>query len=563
MQTHADQAFSGKLTGGTRRDFIRGIAAAGASTATAVALERAGVIDLFAETAFGHGRGHNAFSDFSAIAAERGGRVRGADAASAPTCSSRGATSSAARAGARFRYGFNNDFLAYFPLKGSDEGLLFVNHEYPDPFFLHGYKPNGSAKTPAQVQEEQDNVGNSILHIKRSRDGEWKVVSPSAYNRRIYGDRPDLEFTGPLRGATGHRQQRARLARQLLRRRHAVGHRALVRGELRRLRHQRHARRRLRLRLAPVRRPARGRRVRVQHVQEVRLGLRARPVRPGLGRPQAHRARPLPAREHGVPARPGQEVRALHGRRQEQRGRLQVRLRPQLSSSTSVEQPQDPRGRARSTSRAGSPRAGAGSRRPGDVTPITRDRGHRPLGRGARRRARRHGDQLRARFGTAEYDTHFATNRPEDVEVAEDGTVFIALTNNTSAACSTRTARSAACARTATTRSRSTFTWHDYAAGGPTSAGGGGFSSPDNLVFDKAGNVWVVTDISSSRLNRRRQRVHSTTPTTRCSWSRRRGPNEGVAFRFANGPVEAELTGPVLLAGRATRCSSTSSTRAS
>ena len=35
------------------------------------------------------------------------------------------------------RYGFNNDFLAYFPLRGSSEGLLFVNHEYPDPFFLH------------------------------------------------------------------------------------------------------------------------------------------------------------------------------------------------------------------------------------------------------------------------------------------------------------------------------------------------------------------------------------------------------------------------------------------
>ena len=65
------------------------------------------------------------------------------------------------------RYGFNNDFLAYFPLRGSNEGLLFANHEYPDPFFLHGYKPDGGAKTPAQVQEEQDSVGNSILHVKR------------------------------------------------------------------------------------------------------------------------------------------------------------------------------------------------------------------------------------------------------------------------------------------------------------------------------------------------------------------------------------------------------------
>ncbi|HYN49980.1 MAG TPA: alkaline phosphatase PhoX, partial [Thermoleophilaceae bacterium] len=43
----------------------------------------------------------------------------------------------------RLRYGFNNDFLAYFPLRGSREGLLFINHEYPDPFALHGYKPDG------------------------------------------------------------------------------------------------------------------------------------------------------------------------------------------------------------------------------------------------------------------------------------------------------------------------------------------------------------------------------------------------------------------------------------
>jgi secreted PhoX family phosphatase len=74
-----------------------------------------------------------------------------------------------------------------------------VNHEYPSPFFQHGCKADGSAKTPEQIQLEQDAVGNSILHVRRA-GGSWSVVSPSRYNRRIHGDRPTLEFTGPLAG---------------------------------------------------------------------------------------------------------------------------------------------------------------------------------------------------------------------------------------------------------------------------------------------------------------------------------------------------------------------------
>jgi hypothetical protein len=90
-----------------------------------------------------------------------------------------------------------------------------------------------------------------------------------------------------------------------------------------------------------------------------------------------------------------------------------------------------------------------------------------------------------------------------------------------------------------------TFAWEDYAAGGPRPTDDPtrkGFSSPDNLVFDSQENLWVVTDISSSRLNKENEyKYHANNamfmvPT--------KGPNAGVAFRFANGPVEAELTGP-------------------
>ena len=223
---HSDTAqrpLRGKLTS-TRRDFIRGVAAAGASTAGAVAMN-GGAAHLFGDEAYA-GTGPNSFSDFTAIAASSNDAFEVPPGFRADVLISWGDVFRDRRR-RPLRYGFNNDFLAYFPLKGSREGLLFVNHEYPDPFFLHGYKPTGAPKVPAQVQEEQDAVGNSILHIRRRRNGRWRVVSPSAYNRRIYGDRPDLEFTGPLAGAA-RIGERARLDRQLLGRHHPVGHGALV-----------------------------------------------------------------------------------------------------------------------------------------------------------------------------------------------------------------------------------------------------------------------------------------------------------------------------------------------
>ena len=69
------------------------------------------------------------------------------------------------------------------------------------------------------------------------------------------------------------------------------------------------------------------------------------------------------------------------------------------------------------------------------------------------------------------------------------------------------------------------------------------FAAPDNLSFDKAANMWVVTDISSANLNG--GNVNYTAfknnglffiPTS--------GQHAGTAFQFASGPCECELTGP-------------------
>jgi secreted PhoX family phosphatase len=98
-------------------------------------------------------------------------------------------------------FGFNNDFTAYFPIdalrggKNSGEGLLWVNHEYPNPLFVSGYTGNGD-KTEKQILAEKRSVGGSVLHVRRE-GGRWRRVSGSRYTRRLTALYPKMAVTGP------------------------------------------------------------------------------------------------------------------------------------------------------------------------------------------------------------------------------------------------------------------------------------------------------------------------------------------------------------------------------
>jgi uncharacterized protein len=535
----AGNPLRGKLSAATRRDFIRGIAAAGASTAGAVAMKSTG-LDLFAEQAFARHRG-NAFSEFRAIAPSSADTLEVARGFRADVLISWGDIFRGADR-RPLRYGFNNDFLAYFPLRGSREGLLFVNHEYPDPFFLHGYKPNGSAKNAAQVQEEQDSVGNSILHVKRRGNGRWKVVSPSRYNRRIYGDRPDLAFTGPLVGAPGIGDS-------------AHGSVGNCSGGI-----------------TPW--------GTALSCEENFDGYGTAPA-PNVeffygwpqygGRPEDLEYEFTTFKKYGWVCEHDPYDPEYVGRKHTALGRFRhenTAFRHEPGKRFVLYMGDDKANEG--VYKFVSDRSLRSSRHRGDNRKILEEgtlyiASWKPEGRrrfvGGQLVTAPEGTgewieveedelddtatKLRARFAAqSEYDTHFATNRPEDVEVAEDGSVFIALTNNSSVGDSHGAVRRL--------RERGNdpealeFTWQDYAAGGPTGStqpGQEGFSAPDNLVFDKAGNLWVVTDISSLSLNQpgnaytyHKNNAMFMVPTS--------GPNRGVGFRFANGPVECEMTGP-------------------
>jgi uncharacterized protein len=128
------------------------------------------------------------------------------------------------------------------------------------------------------------------------------------------------------------------------------------------------------------------------------------------------------------------------------------------------------------------------------------------------------------------------TDRPEDIEISPfDNTVFICHTNNdTHGNIHGHITR---IFEGGNDLASLEFDFEIFAAGGRQS----GFSAPDNLAFDSNGNLWVVTDISSSSQNKG---VHKAFMNNGLFVIPTSGKDKGVAYQFASGPVDSELTGP-------------------
>jgi hypothetical protein len=115
------------------------------------------------------------------------------------------------------QWGMHNDGVVFFPIDGSsDHGLLVQNNEYTDDGLLF---PDGNASwTPEKTAKSQNAHGVSVIEIRRGRGGkdhdrwdwkdvwnghakvrygEWKVVRPSKYARRITARTP-VKIGGPV-----------------------------------------------------------------------------------------------------------------------------------------------------------------------------------------------------------------------------------------------------------------------------------------------------------------------------------------------------------------------------
>jgi len=79
---------------------------------------------------------------------------------------------------AKERFGSNNDFIAFHSLSATS-AILWVNHEYMMPVLI-----NGNERSKENIDLEMKEVGGSLLELKKENN-EWKVVKNSPYNRRL------------------------------------------------------------------------------------------------------------------------------------------------------------------------------------------------------------------------------------------------------------------------------------------------------------------------------------------------------------------------------------------
>jgi secreted PhoX family phosphatase len=191
MESYFDSAFQTPMS---RRALIKGIAAAGAAT-------WAGAVPGLARATGGGGN----FADFRAIPPSSADQLQVPDGYVVDLVLEWGD-----EFGPGLRFGYNCDYSAWFPLRGKeDEGLIFVSHEYLVPFFTTDWvnTPANNALWDPRVEpyktlmkREKEELGGSIVHIKLGKNG-WEPVWGSSYNRRFYADGPEIPYTGPVVGS--------------------------------------------------------------------------------------------------------------------------------------------------------------------------------------------------------------------------------------------------------------------------------------------------------------------------------------------------------------------------
>ncbi|ARU63437.1 hypothetical protein CBW65_22395 [Tumebacillus avium] len=416
-------------------------------------------------------------------------------------------------------FGYNNDYTAFFPLNGrnSDKGLLWVNHEYTNPLWVEG-AAGKSGYSADQLNKLLYNQGGSIIEIYRDGDGAWKMDKNSQYARRITGLTP-FQLTGPAKGSK------------------AVGGASTVQGTFANCSGGITLWNTVLSCEENYENTAEAAKLNSTHygwVIEVDLFNPQWAVRKhtALGRFHHENSAMGLAADGRVVVYMGDDEKDACVYKFISKGKFDAAK--EKANSLLLEDGT----------------LYAANFKKGTWVALTIDAVKKAVntpGFKAPSLIGKTADRLKAQFQSQADVVVYAseaalilgatpTDRPEDVEISPfDNTIFIAHTNNDNHG--NIHGHITRFFEKDNDLGALEFDFEIFAAGGRQS----GFSAPDNLTFDSNGNLWTVTDISGSSINKG---VHAhfgnnglyVIPTT--------GKNAGEALQFASAPTDAELTGP-------------------
>jgi uncharacterized protein len=408
--------------------------------------------------------------------------------------------------------GFNHDFVGYFPIDmleggtSSEEALLTINHEYANALFVGGN--TSKDRTSQQIEAEMKAVGVSVVRVKKS-SGKWEIV-PDKRNRRIDAF-TEIELTGPARGhaivkgattvkgsvgnCSGGQTPWGTL---LTCEENVDGYAAAWKGSGYEAMHQGW----------------------VTEIDPFNPDWKPK-KRTAMGRFRHENAAVTVAKDGRVVAYMGDDMRDACVYKFVSKGKF------------------DPKNRAANLELLSE----------GDLYVADFGKGKWLLldfDRNAKLKDAKKSDGTALVKDQAEVlaDARASaiaiggtpTDRPEDIEIhPKTGEVYIALTNNSIHG--NFFGQIVKLREKGDDWTSTEFRWQPFAVGGAQS----GFGSPDNLVFDPYGNLWMVTDTSTWG----KDTIYDFLGNNAMFFFPTEGPDAGKAYRFCTGPNEAELTGPV------------------
>ncbi|MBU8772099.1 PhoX family protein [Cytobacillus oceanisediminis] len=415
-------------------------------------------------------------------------------------------------------FGFDCDYTVYFPIDGSNErGLLWVNHESSSEIFVHGIKKNGRY-THEQIYKILYNQGGSLIEIYLDNDGIWKMDTHSKFARRVTGFTP-MDLTGPAKGSP------------------AVKGALCVQGTFTNC--------------------AGGKTLWntvlscEENFEETAPLVGLEPTHYGWVIEVDPFDDTFQVKKHTALGRFHHE-NAVMGLTRD--SKVVVYSGDDLIGGCiykyiSTETYQENLGRKNSRLLEDG-KLYAADLQNGEWLELTIENVRNALNKetfNVPKQIQATKDQLLNAYQTQAdvlVYAHYAaliigatpTDRPEDIEISPfDNSIFIAHTNNPETG--NTHGHITRIFEKGEDLGASKFEYEIFLAGGKES----GLSSPDNLLIDSKGNLWIVTDISGSKINQGEHKSFGNNgmfivPTT--------GSKKGQAHQFASAPIEAELTGP-------------------